>query len=665
MRTVTDFPRAVRQIRHTWIPLADSTRLAARVWLPEDAEADPVPAILEYIPYRKNDGTAVRDQPMHHYFAGHGYASVRVDMRGSGDSDGILEDEYLPLEQEDALEVLRWLAAQPWCTGKVGIIGKSWGGFNGLQIAAHAPPELGAVISVASTDDRYSDDVHYMGGCLLAYEMLLWASTMLAYNARPPDPQVVGERWREMWLDRLERTPPFVEAWVAHQRRDAFWKQGSVCEDYAAIRCPVYMVGGWVDAYRNAILRFLDHYPGPCKGLIGPWGHLYPQDGVPAPAIGFLQESVRWWDAWLKDVDNGIKDEPRLRVWMQDAVRPAPGYVERPGRWISNPERESRSLVLDTDLRAGDAAQAPRTIRGREALAGDAGDWCGWGSPTDCPADQRADDGQSLCWDSPPLGEELEIFGSPKLRADIAADRRAALVAVRLCDVWPDGDSTLITRGLLNLTHRAGHEEPEPLEPGRRYDVEVKLNAIAYSLPPGHRLRVAISPTYWPWAWPSPEPVILSAYGGALDLPVLAGGGEGDVPAHFAHPEQAPPLATEAAGVPLDPRRTITRDVASGMVEVVDHHGHSGLRLLDSDLVYSEAGTDTWRICEGNPLSAYTRCEREIELQRDGWCIRIETESTLTATHDEFYVTNSVDAYEGGSRVRAKTWHARIPRDHT
>src|SRR5262249_21495283 len=160
--------------------------------LPADAEQHPVPAILEYIPYRKNDGTATRDALMHPYFAGHGYAAVRVDMRGSGDSDGLMYDEYLPQEQDDALEVLACLASQPWCTGATGIIGKSWGGFNGLQIAARRPPSLKAVISVCSTDDRYADDVHYIGGCLLAYDMLSWASTMLSYNAPPPDPAVVG-----------------------------------------------------------------------------------------------------------------------------------------------------------------------------------------------------------------------------------------------------------------------------------------------------------------------------------------------------------------------------------------------------------------------------------------------------------------------------------------
>jgi putative CocE/NonD family hydrolase len=267
-RTRTDFPRAVRLIDNAWIPLSDGVRLAARIWLPAEAEADPVPAVLEYIPYRKGDGTAVGDSTRHTYFAGHGYASVRVDMRGSGDSDGILLDEYLSQEQDDALEVIAWLASQPWCTGALGMMGISWGGFNSLQVAARRPPALKAIITVCSTDDRYADDVHYIGGCLLGIEMLSWASTMLAFNARPPDPAVVGERWREMWLERLEKTPPFVEAWLSHQRRDAYWKHGSVCEDYAAIECPVYAVGGWADAYTNAVLRLLAGLSCPRKGLI-------------------------------------------------------------------------------------------------------------------------------------------------------------------------------------------------------------------------------------------------------------------------------------------------------------------------------------------------------------------------------------------------------------
>ncbi len=336
MQIRTEFPRPTRTIPNTFIPLADGTQLAARIWLPEDAEADPVPAILEYIPYRKDDGTAARDALMHPWWAGHGYANVRVDQRGSGDSDGIMLDEYLKQEHDDALEVIAWLAEQPWCTGKVGIMGKSWGGFNGLQIAARRPPALAAVLSVASTDDRYATDVHYIGGALHGFQMQSWASTMLAYNARPPDPLHVGERWRELWLERLEETPPYLHAWVSHQRRDAFWKHGSVCEDYSDIQVPVYMVGGWQDGYTDAIFRFMEGYGGVSKGLCGPWGHVYPQSGLPKPAIGFLQDSLRFWDRTLKDIDNGMLTEPPVHAWIQEWVEPADApHVERPGRWVT------------------------------------------------------------------------------------------------------------------------------------------------------------------------------------------------------------------------------------------------------------------------------------------------------------------------------------------
>ena len=192
MKTLTTLPEDVREIEHVWIPMPDGCRLAARLWLPARAEAEPVPAILEYVPYRKRDGTRLRDEPMHRWFAGHGYAAVRVDVRGCGESDGLLLDEYTEREHHDGLEVLRWIAAQPWCDGAVGMMGKSWGGFNALQVAALRPPELKAVLTVCSTDDRYADDVHYMGGCLLL-ENFSWAAVLFTIAAQPPDPQLYGD----------------------------------------------------------------------------------------------------------------------------------------------------------------------------------------------------------------------------------------------------------------------------------------------------------------------------------------------------------------------------------------------------------------------------------------------------------------------------------------
>lgn len=272
MQVVDTFPRPVRVVENVWIPLSDGCQLAARVWLPQDAESRPVPGILEFIPYRKRDSTRLRDEPIHHYIAGHGYAALRVDVRGSGDSDGLMADEYQQREQDDALEVIAWIAARPWCDGNVGMTGISWGGFNSLQVAARRPAALKAIITLCSSDDRYADDAHYMGGCLIN-ENLTWGAVLLCSNALPPDPEIVGERWQAMWRDRLENAVLFPELWLQHPVRDEYWKHGSVCEDYGAIQCAVYAIGGWADAYRNAVPRLLEGLHAPRKGLIGPWCH--------------------------------------------------------------------------------------------------------------------------------------------------------------------------------------------------------------------------------------------------------------------------------------------------------------------------------------------------------------------------------------------------------
>jgi putative CocE/NonD family hydrolase len=672
MRIKTDFPRRTRR-DSVWIPLADGVRLSARIWLPEDAEDDPVPAILEYIPYRKDDATAVRDAGIHPYFAGHGYASVRVDMRGAGNSEGLLADEYLPLEQQDGVEVIRWLAAQPWCTGAVGMIGKSWGGFNGLQIAAQAPPELQAVVSVCSTDDRYADDVHYMGGCVFGLLMLSWASTMLAYNARPPDPEVLGERWRQLWLERMEATPPFIEAWLSHQRRDGYWRQGSVCEDFDAIRCPVYMVGGWADGYRNAILRFLEGYRGPRKGLIGPWGHLYPHDGLPGPAIGFLQECLRWFDHWLKGVETGIMAEPMLRVWMQEAVPPQPNYEHRPGRWVSEPSWPSPNLMEKAFVLAPghlveetEAERAALVHSAPLAHGVEAGAWLSWGAPADFATDQSGEDGRALSFTSAALEEKVELLGFPAVTITLACDRPLGLIAARLCDVAPSGRSTLVTVGVLNLTHRESHEHPTPIVPGAPFSVTLRLNAMSYVFPEGHRVRLALAQTYWPWVWPSPEPATITVYTGGdskVVLPIRELSAEDGQAAPFGEPESAPPLEIDALE-PAQQARRLACELASEQWDVVaDLSLFGSFRIAEDGLEYRERGRDAFSIVEGDPLSARATSTWSICVGRESWQTRVETQSTMTADAESFRVTNSLDAYEGQARVFARTWHFSTPRD--
>ena len=499
-RTVTKFPHEIKKVEHIRIPMSDGAELAADIWLPVDANENPVPAILEYLPYRKNDFTAIRDSVRHPYFAGHGYASIRVDIRGAGDSDGILLDEYLKQEQDDALEVLDWISAQPWSTGAVGMIGKSWGGFNGLQVAARKHPALKTIITLCSTDDRYADDVHYRGGNLLASDMLWWASTMFVYNARPQDPQVVGESWRDNWLDRLKNTPPFVEEWVSHQRRDAYWKHGSVCENYSDIEIPVFAVSGWQDGYTNAVFRLLEHLPNESKGLVGPWAHEYPEVATPEPNIGFLQECLRWWDQWLKGKDTGIMDEPKLISWIQNSELPEVTYQKRPGKWVGDHSWPSKHVqgqklwLKDQELSFEKEQADAMTIPSMQEHGFYSGVFCPFGQPGDLPADQRLENGKSVVFTSAPLEESIDLLGYPVFHAEVSSDQENALLAVRLSDKAPTGESTLISWGMLNLNHWQSHEHPEALVPGKKYKVAVKLDVLGQQIPKGHRLEVALIP---------------------------------------------------------------------------------------------------------------------------------------------------------------------------
>ena len=640
---VTNFPRAVREIEHVLIPLSDGTRLAARVWLPEDAEADPVPAILEYLPYRKRDGTWERDALTHPYLAGHGYAAVRVDLRGSGESDGLLFDEYAQQEQDDALEVIAWLARQSWCSGAVGMMGISWGGFNALQVAARRPPALKAIVTLCSTDDRYRDDVHFMGGAMLTAKFG-WASFFFGAMCHPPDPALVGERWRAMWLERLANVPLFLERWLRHQRRDDYWKHGSVCEDYAAIECAVYAVGGWTDGYTNAIPRLLEGLSAPRKALIGPWAHAYPHFAMPGPQIGFLQEMLRWWDHWLKGIDTGVMREPMLRAWMMQSVPPATHHDERPGRWIAEaawpaPGIEPRRWFLTNQgLGDRDSGLTSRAVCSPQDVGSAAGAWCPFGRGQDDAGDQREDDARSLAFETAPLDATVEILGAPIVTLEIACDTPLASLAVRLCDVHPDDASLRVSFGILNLTHRDGHEAPTPLIPGERYRVTIKLNDAGFAFPPGHRIRVAISTTYWSMIWPSPRAATVTVFSGHVELPVRAPKREDALLAPF------PPVETAAP----EPR-TVLRP---------------GLTRIDRiGIELGSEGSFDFHIDGDDPLSAVAEMRQTQTVSRGDWRTRIETRTRLSCTSEAFVVRGGVRAWDGDEQVCDRDWDCAIPRD--
>ncbi len=674
MTHIAELPGEFLDIENVWIPLSDGTRLAARIWLPLGAEAAPVPAILEYLPYRKRDLMRYRDEPLHRYFAGHGYAALRVDIRGSGDAGGVLTDEYTEQEQQDALEVLRWIAAQPWCSGRVGMIGISWGGFNSLQIAALQPPELGAIITVCSTDDRYADDAHYMGGCLLN-ENLQWGSILLHGIAFPPDPELAGEAWRDLWQQRLEGLVPLPAVWMGHPWRDAYWEHGSVCEDFSRITCPVYAVGGWADGYSNAVPRLLAGLDVPRKGLIGPWAHAYPHDAVPGPTIGFLQEAVRWYDHWLRGQDTGLLDEPMLRVWMQDSVAPAPNYDTRPGRWVAESAWPAPNISDDTwylapgTLQREPGAVEELTVASPQTTGLAGGEWCAFGADGEMPLDQRPDDGRSLCFDTPPLTERMEILGAPSVALDVAVDQPVALLAVRLNEVAPAGASTRVTYGLLNLTHRESHAQPAPLEPGRWYRIRVQLNDIAHAFTPGNQIRLALSTAYWPIAWPSPAPVSLTVRTGsaALTLPLRPPSPADGALRPFPPAEQAlgdaPKVMRPARYV-----RRVERDLTTN--ETVYTLRGDGGELQGASLAHIPAiGLDVghrlekaFRIGETDPLTARSTLSQRTTLRRGAWEVRIETRTELWADATHFHFLGRVEAFEGPTPVFLREWDEAIPR---
>ncbi len=652
-----------------WITMSDGTRLAARIWLPDDAAADPVPAILEYLPYRRRDGTAARDYLTHPWFAARGYACVRVDMRGTGDSDGLLLDEYLQQEQDDALEVIAWIARQDWCSGAVGMMGISWGGFNGLQVAARRPPALRAVISLCSTDDRYADDVHYMGGALLI-DNLRWASTMLGYQTRPPDPAIVSERWREMWTHRLNAEPLLLRTWLEHPSRDAYWRHGSVCEDPGAITAACYLIGGWADSYSNAVPRMLSRLTCPRKGLIGPWAHKYPHFATPGPAIGFLQEALRWWDHWLKGRDTGVMDGPMYRVWMEQFVPPASDYAERPGRWVAEPSWPGANIALrtwhlgDGTLSAAPAPPVRRAIATPHDLGEDAGAWCAYGSGHEQPGDQRADDGRSVVFDSAPLIDSIEILGAPVLEATLASDRPDALLIARLCDVAPDGASLRVSYGVLNLTHRDGHDAPRPLPAGTPVRVRVQLNDCAHAFPAGHRIRLALSTSYWPLVWPSPHAarLHLETALSRLLLPHRTPTAQDATLPDFPPPDAAPPLPRTALTPPVTARRAGQDQIAGvATFEVVDDTGR--YRIEPTGLEYRLASVERYAIRPDDPLSARAEVTFEMEQGRGAWQTRAVTRTVLRATDDAFLIDATLDAWDGDQRIVSRNWQVAVARD--
>ncbi len=552
--------------RHVFISMEDGTRLAARLFLPDE---QPAPVVLDALPYRMDDLTASYASEYERLCEEGGFAVCRLDLRGTGSSQGTILDEYLPQEQADLCEVIAWLADQGWCTGRVGMYGTSWGGFNALLAAAARPPALGAIVPIFASDDRYTDDAHYMGGVLKALDLVDWELYMAAHNVLPPVPAVYGEGWREEWLRRIEAAEPWLLRWLEEQNDGPYWRQGSLRPEYHRITCPTMIVAGWADGYTNIALRAYEAMSCPRRVLIGPWSHMSPATSIPGPNIDLVPELARWFSRWLRDEPNGIDEEPPLTIYMRRSTRPAPDLATMRGEWRSEPTWPADRLRPTAFRPEGEG-------RDTIAVVGDAGTaaWisCAGKPPWTLPDDQRADDSRSLTYDWRPLDEELEILGHPSVRVTITSPHPVAFLSARLCDVFPDGTSALVSRGVLNLTHRDGHSEPKPLEPGIATRIELELEATSWIFEPGHHVRLALSGSDWPNTWPPPNPGSLHVARATAELvlPVLTGPPVAPPPTF----ESPPTKAEDFEGLEQPPLvHEIRRDVVGRQTRIVTSYG--------------------------------------------------------------------------------------------
>ncbi|MEL6236412.1 MAG: CocE/NonD family hydrolase, partial [Pseudomonadota bacterium] len=511
-----------------------------------------------------------------------------------------------------------------------------------------------------STDDRYADDIHFMGGACLT-DKLAWGATAFAVANTPPDPAIVGARWRAIWADRLEGNGLWLLDWFRHQRRDEFYAHGSVCEAYGDIEVPVYMVGGWADGYTNAVFRMLDHLPGPKKGLVGPWGHKYPHFALPGPQIGFLQECLRWWDQHLKGIETGIMDEPQLTVWLQEPAAPASFYQSRARRWVtraawSGAAAETRVLGLGDGVMAA-GVEGEIRLATPETAGHASGCWFGSGLVADGPLDQSQETGM-LWFETVPLDAPLELLGFPVLTAMVSSARPQANLVAVLSAVDRSGRASFISHGVLNLTHRDSHAAPTPMPEGP-VPVRLQLNACGQHVAAGQRLRLALSTAYWPVIWPSMDPAQLTLTGARLALPVFAGDSE-DI--GFGPPEGATPLAAETLSEGRFARsRSI--DQVSG-IETIERVNDTGsVRHAHTGLTLRSWARETFRIHPDAPNSAEGTCVWHKSYARGDWRAELDVQVTVKALARDWQIDAELKATDADGIVAERRWSETVPRD--
>jgi uncharacterized protein len=634
--------------QRAWIELSDGVRLAATFYRPEGQGQWPV--ILEGLPYRKDDVTLYHAPEYRRLCAEGDYLVARVDLRGTGSSEGTATDEYPPQEQKDLCEVIAWLAEQEWSTGAVGMYGVSYGGFNSIQVAMERPPALKAIIPIFATDDRYTDDVHYYGGAMKQLDFIDYPLYMVCMNALPPVPEIAGPSWRRLWLERLEQLEPWLPRWIEEQNDGSYWRHGSLRPDYQRITCATMIVSGWADGYRNASFRMFERLEGPKRLLFGPWSHASTETSLPGPRIDLVPELLRWFDRHLKGEANGIDEEPPILVFARRSTPPSPDLDSYQGEWRYEPAWPPERLQ-ERRLELGRGEQ-------RLEVRGDVGTaaWisCAGAGPFGQPDDQRSDEGFSLLYDWGPFEDEFEILGYPRLEATISASVPVAFLSVKLADVFPGGTSALVARGFLNLTHRESHSEPSPLEPGRPYGLTVEFDATSWIWERGHVMRLAVAGSDWPNAWAPPDEVTLTVDGArsALLLPVL----EGPSPANKPVRLQPPTTSSEAAPVVW----RIVRDVPARVTRALVEHGSSG--RLDNGTFFAERYRGEAGVSTFNPARAWAKGHNTFELGWGAIEVGAEAHGELRSDGDSYQLTLELDVSEGGRPLWSRRWHHRYPR---
>lgn len=655
------------------IPVRDGLELSANLFLPEPQEsAETFPVILEMIPYRKDDWRYNSDVARMSYLAQHGFAGCRLDVRGTGSSPGIALDEYTLAESQDGYDAVEWLAAQPWCNGAVGMWGISYGGFTAIQVAKMQPPHLKAIVPMYATDDRYLDDVHYIGGCKTASELAQYAVSMVGMNALPPAPDYTPENWAERWKERLEQTPPWLLNWLRQQQDGPYWRRGSLAPDYDQITCAIYHITGWMDGYTNAAFRMQEKcVNAPRKMLCGNWSHTYPDDGYPGPNLDWLHEMLRFFAYWLKGDDNGVMEEPPVTLFRRQYTAPEPFPAAMNGEWISAPAfpvpgaREQALYLHDRALYAEPCPQAAGDEYAHIPTLGvQAGlSWGAGAAPTGLARDLRRDEALGLTYTSEPFDEPLDIVGFPRAMLHLSSSAPVAHVVVRLSDVAPDGVSSLVTTGILNLTHRDGHEHPQPLLPGEIYAVEVPLKAAGYRFLPGHRLRLSVASAYWPVIFPSPYPAANTLHRGPqrpsrLILPTLPPDAALLPPPTFK--ETPTPLPQVGSGSEDPPVWRITEDVMANSVTV--HLYDGGATVLPSGASLFSSEEIRLTAFHHDPAHASLFNEVVYRLAQHGYEIEILASGTIRATQSDFHIDIQLQVLLNGNPFWNKSWLESVPR---